>query len=509
MIKKIKSSLTFKIFIVTSLLLILYCGLTYGFIAWLMPQTYSTNLDAILDQRAKDLVADLEKTTLDESKGLFDLFVFSNDVVIQLRDSMGQQISIPTNIKAGAYSNTNSTGNTAQTNSKVVSNRDYASDGDRSKNTTQSVVAEIVDTASANGISSMKTAQHYEFTFSDSDEQYKLTVLGGAQAVNQVMKTLGNILPWLIVVIFGMAIVASIIYSRFVTRPVIKLSGISRKMSTLDLDWHCDENRNDELGVLAQSLNNLSGKLSTTLSELRDANAKLQADIDKEKKLEQVRLEFFSAVSHELKTPITIIKGQLEGMLLGVGTYKERDKYLARSLEVAVSLESMVQEILTVSRMESSCFELHLDEFDFSEMLKKQLSVYEDLFVKKPLQLQTDIEGHLLVNGDKALLQKVINNLITNAIHYSPADNHIFIKAWKTNGDVNLVIENTGVHIHEADLPKLFDAFYRVEQSRNRQTGGSGLGLYIVKMILDQHKADYKIENTSAGVQFNISLNSG
>lgn len=156
--------------------------------------------------------------------------------------------------------------------------------------------------------------------------------------------------------------------------------------------------------------------------------------------------------------------------------------------------------------MESSGFTLHLDELDFTETLKKQLFSYDDLLAQRSLQLQTDIENQLFVNGDKTLLQKVINNLIVNAIHYSPAENHIFIKAWKADGKVNFIIENTGVHIPEADLPKLFEAFYRVEQSRNRQTGGSGLGLYIVKMILDQHNAIHKIENTAAGVQFHISF---
>jgi two-component system sensor histidine kinase VanS len=139
-------------------------------------------------------------------------------------------------------------------------------------------------------------------------------------------------------------------------------------------------------------------------------------------------------------------------------------------------------------------------------MLKKQISVYEDLVIKKSINLKTGIADQLSVNGDKSLLQKVIDNLVVNAIHYSPAKSNIFINAWRENEKVCFTIENTGVHIKETDLPKLFDAFYRVDQSRNRQTGGSGLGLYIVKMILDQHKAGYEVENTSAGVQFTVSF---
>ena len=511
LIKRIKSSLTLKIFAVTTLLLILCCALTYGFIAWLMPKTYSANLNAVLNQKVYGLISSLEKTPLDESMDLFDLFVMSNNVVIQLHNSLGQQISVPTNMNAVSYYNTDNTVNVTAEEFPNASSREYTADGTEVNIIQQSASTTIaesvsIDKLSIDNLSAMSAAQQYQLKFSDSNEQYTLTVLGNAQAVNQVMETLRNIAPWLILVILFMSAAASFIYSRFVTYPVIKLSAVSKKMAKLDLDWQCDENRNDELGILAHSLNNLSGKLSASLSELRDANIKLQDDIEKEKKLDQARLEFFSAVSHELKTPVTIIKGQLEGMLLGVGTYKDRDKYLSRSLEVVLSLESMVQEILTVSRMESSGFVLRIEELDFSEMLKKQLSTYEDLIVKKSLQLRIDIEDYLFIAGDKAMLQKVINNLVINAIHYSPAEHHIFIKAWRTNSNVNFIIENTGVHVPETDLPKLFEAFYRVEQSRNRQTGGSGLGLYIVKMILDQHKADYKLENTAAGVQFSVSF---
>ena len=204
--------------------------------------------------------------------------------------------------------------------------------------------------------------------------------------------------------------------------------------------------------------------------------------------LEQAQLDFFSAVPHELKTPITVIKGQLEGMLLNVGQYKERDKYLARSLEAVKATERMVQE----------------ETLDFSDMVKSAYGLFEDMVVGKELEWHEEIQKGLMLRGDKALLGKVVNNLFSNAIHYSPAGSDIFITAHSQNGRMQFSIENTGVHLPEGDIPKLFDAFYRVERSRSRQTGGSGLGLYIVKMILEQHGADYKIRNTEQGVCFRI-----
>jgi len=498
LIKEIKGSLTIKIFIVTSLLLAFCCALTYGCIAWLMPKTYSTNMDSLLEKKIENFISDLENTTLEDSKDLFDTFLLSNDIVIQLHDSFEQEIPIPSHINI----TTDEEGN----HGAIMSDETirYSTDEKKDYYIEKDNGTQIVTMPST--LFTAGSSRSYLFTFSDSEEQYRLTVWIGTKAVNQVIEALGNILPWLFFIILAMSIIASLVYSIFVTRPVIKLSGISQKMSTLDLDWHCDENRNDELGILAQSLNNFSIKLSNALNDLQNANTKLQDDIDKEKKMEQARLEFFSAVSHELKTPITIIKGQLEGMLLNVGTYKDRDKYLARSLEVANGLENMVQEILTVSRIESSGIMLHIEELNLGEMVKRRLSTLEDLFIRKQLLLHIDMEDSLHLNGDKMLLQKVINNLVENAIHYSPAGSNIFIKGWSADDHVNFIIENTGVHIPEADFPKLFEAFYRVDQSRNRQMGGSGLGLYIVKMILDRHKAAYIIENTAAGVQFRINF---
>ncbi len=256
--------------------------------------------------------------------------------------------------------------------------------------------------------------------------------------------------------------------------------------------------------ILEHSLNELSRKLSSALNDLQAANSRLEADIERERMLEQAQLDFFSAVSHELKTPVTVIKGQLEGMLLNVGKFKERDKYLARSLEVVKSMEGMVQEILTVSRIKSSENTLQEGTFDFSDMVKSEYGIFEDMVVGRGLEWHEDIERGLMLRGDKALLGKVVNNLVSNAIHYSPAGSDIFIMAHSWNGKIQFSIENTGVHLPEGDIPKLFDAFYRVERSRSRQTGGSGLGLYIVKMILEQHGADYLIRNTEQGVCFMI-----
>lgn len=470
MIKKVKGSLFAKIFIVTFLLTSLCCMITYGVIAWLVPKTYSTTLDTSLDSTVDSFLSEIECLTPLESGKLFDEFVLNqNGVLIQLFDSSNSEIELP------------SQGSTVFPIS-----------------VTSGVAIESDDPTA------YRATHSYIFTFADSDEVYTLTVAGSAQEVDLLKDTLGGIFPVLLFMVLLIAVLASIVYSHYVTRPVLRINDVSKKMAELDFSWRCNENRTDELGTLAHSLNEMSQRLNTSMTDLKSANAKLKADIERERALEQAQLDFFSAVSHELKTPITIIKGQTEGMILNIGDYQDRSKYLKRSLEIINTMESMVQEILTISRIKSSKVGLKKESIPFSDMLKHEYVQFEDLIVQKSIDWKEKITPNLCVVGDKALLQKAINNLVSNAITYSPEGSAIYLTAFAEEGSVLFLLENTGIHIPDSELPKLFDAFYRIEQSRNKATGGSGLGLYIVKTILEQHQAEYRIENTNRGVLFTI-----
>ena len=235
-------------------------------------------------------------------------------------------------------------------------------------------------------------------------------------------------------------------------------------------------------------------------------NKKLEDDIEREKKLEQARTDFFSAVSHELKTPITVIKGQLEGMLLGIGAYKDHGKYLARSLEVANTLEAMVQEILTISRLDAAGADFKKDNFDCVQVIRRYLSETEDLMAEKDLQICLDLPASIFINGNRMLMEKVFSNLIGNAVKYSPSGAAIRISGHMESGQLEFSVENTGTHIPDESIPKLFDAFYRVEQSRSRKTGGSGLGLYVTQRILRQHGSECMVCNTASGVRFSFKI---
>lgn len=354
---------------------------------------------------------------------------------------------------------------------------------------------------------SQTAVKHYNLKV--GDETYTMMVFGGMQPVNQAVEILYQIFPYILAVSVGVAVLFSLLASLYLTLPIVRLSRTSRKMAALDFSDQYQGRRRDEIGVLGSNLNELSANLSRTLGELQSANEKLRSDIQREREIERKRIEFFSAVSHELKTPITILKGHLNGMLQGVGEYRNRDYYLERSRETADKMEGMVQELLTVSRIENQSF--GTEQLDIAEQLRQQLADMTELMEEKKIDLEADLPDHLYVQVNGTMMEKVFRNLLINAISYTPggAGNQIRILLEKSEQDGHTFecsIENTGVFLPEESLPHLFEAFYRVEQSRNSQTGGSGLGLYIVKMVLDQHGARYVMKNTADGVKFSFLL---
>ena len=475
MIRKIRSSLYAKVFLTTTAMLLCVSLLVFSLLAWLMPQTYSNRLNTVLDERAQRFVSELEQVAFPNSGGLFDQLIQDAEInSVELYNGKGESVPLPTELFAEAWG-----GNTA-----------YME---------QTQINELGETAPL-------LSGSYHFSFSDSNERYMLIVYGAAEQIGELQQSFIRVFPFILLIVLAVAFIVSWLYSCIITKPVLEISRISEKMSDLQLDWTVDEQRTDELGTLGKSLNRLSHNLSVTLSDLQNANKKLEADIEHEKKLEQARTNFFSAVSHELKTPVTIIKGQLEGMLLGIGAYKDREKYLTRSLEIANTLETMVQEILTISRLETAGPDFKRDCLDCVQIIKSYLSETEDLIAGKDLQIYLDAPPSVLITGNKMLMEKVFSNLIGNAIKYSPQGAFIRICVHTEHEQIKFSVENTGAHIPEDSIPKLFDAFYRVEQSRSRKTGGSGLGLYIVQEILHLHGSECTVSNTLAGVKFSFTI---
>lgn len=278
-------------------------------------------------------------------------------------------------------------------------------------------------------------------------------------------------------------------------------------MAELDFSGQCKEGRDDELGSLAHNLNSLSASLSTALKDLQIANRQLRTDIEKEQELERQRVDFFSAASHELKTPLTILKGHLMGMLNKVKGYENHEEYMERSLAVVDKMEALVKELLYVSKADGKQ-KAEYKLVDFAELVRVQIAGVTDLLSQKEQCLEVDIPDKLLCELEPAQMERAIQNILVNAIRYSPSGELIRVSLAKENDTVCCEIENTGVHIPENTISHLFEAFYRADTSRNRNTGGTGLGLYIVRKIMELHQAKYGIKNSSRGVLFWLEMSS-
>lgn len=467
MIKKLKSNLAVKVFLITASLTAICCSITYFCISRYAPYIYTYKISDVENLPA-ELSLELAQSSYQYSA---DSFV---NVIQVLYDNYNDEYLL----------------------------HFFDSDGDEWVLPYMDKITE----KHINDFDDADTTEHYTVYFADKEEPYTLFIAKNTEKESQIAIALRKAIPVLSIIIVLLSVSAALFYTWYIALPIKKVSKLSKQMADLDFSGICPVERTDEIGILSSSLNELSGSLSSALQKLQKANQKLQDDIDRERQIERQRLEFFSAASHELKTPVTIIKGQLQGMLCQVGRYKDRDAYLARSLEVTNKLEQMVQELLTVSRMETPGYTCTKINFDFSSLINERLNALEDFFLQKDLSLEKSILPQVQVCGDPQLLMKVVDNLLGNAVSYSPPGNQVFVTLHTETNKIVFSVENTGVRIPDQDIPKLFEAFYRVEQSRNRQTGGSGLGLYIVKTILDLHHATIEISNTSGGVIVTVKL---
>lgn len=457
----IKNHLTVKVFLVTLALLLTLSSAIYGMVAFGMSKAYLSELDRSLEEEMGHMISQFPKLQDEEIRTILNRFAFEYGVSITVRD-----------------------GKSTETYGEI--SYDLAPDADSEK------------MQDSRGITKNYTAQSKEGT------EYSLSVFGARQSANLGMKVLKKILPALGGVTFAAALLIAGFFSRYITGPVLKVNEASKRMVKLDFQKPYPETRSDEIGILGENLNYLAERLQETLEELRGKNQILQNEIEREREAERRQLDFFAAVSHELKTPVTVLKGQLQGMIAGIGGYRDRDKYLRRSYEVTVSMEGMIGEILDISRISSNGFSPERKEVELREVAEGVLREWEDAATDRGLNIWKEFGEDTRICGDQSLLTKAVSNLIGNAVKYTPEDGDIWVRSFHADGKLVFSVENNAEHIPQEEIPKLFEPFYRRERSRSRRVGGSGLGLYIVKMIAKLHNFEYEFVNTKRGVKISI-----
>lgn len=341
----------------------------------------------------------------------------------------------------------------------------------------------------------------------EEDKQY-MFVMASLQPVDEAVDILKKYVIYMAPVILALVLALSLIYSRIISRPLLTLNRTAAQLAKLDFTIHPEIRSKDEFGELSRSMNALSQNLASALNELRLANKQLQDDMSEKQKSEQLRKELVANISHELKTPLGIIKGFAEGLQDGVADDK-RERYLTLIVNETDRMNALIMDMLELSKFEVKAIKLKKERFSLTKLIREvAVSFTQQLESKKLLlTIRQDGEQELYVYADRKRIEQVLVNLMSNAIRHAELNSDIVIEMEKAEGEmIKTIVENTGPSIAEDDMSRIWDQFYRTEHSRDRKSGGTGLGLAIVKHILELHGSFFGVANTENGVAFSFLL---
>lgn len=405
-------NIKYKLFSITTALLVAIVLLIYGMLYFLLPKYYHRYKIEALQDSVKQAVAAAENE--DISRFEEDLYRMSKEqnLAILLRDQEGNIIYGKNEVVFLKYS-------------KYLMN-------------------------SLNSEYRLST----EVNIKEMDESCVLDIIMPLQPINEANKVLRNLVPFTIFAAILIGILGAYIYSNTITKPLIEI-------------------------------------------------------IEKERREEENRREFIATISHELKTPITIISGQLEGMIYNIGKYKDRDKYLKESYTSTQELKDLVNEMIEISKTDIMSASFKPTTLSVKELVEVILKRQEFLIDEKNLKTRVAISSDAKINADKDKFSKALYNIINNAIKYTPEGENINIRFIERGFRPSILeVENTGITISDESLKNIFNPFFRVEKSRSRKTGGSGLGLYLTSQILAKHGFEYKMTNRGNAVLFTIEFTS-
>lgn len=309
------------------------------------------------------------------------------------------------------------------------------------------------------------------------------------------------------------AIVASILVAffttRHITKPLQQLTDISKRMVDLDFNakYESDQSNSYEVEELGNHINRLSENLERTISELKTANVELQDDIEKKIQIDEMRKEFLSNVSHELKTPLALIQGYAEGLQECINDDAEsREFYCEVIIDEADKMNRMVKKLLTLNQLEFGNDQVIMERFDMTELIRGVANSTRILMEQKGIRLELENSEEAWVWGDEFKVEEVITNYMSNAINHADGEKLIRVFYTRSEDKLRVSVFNTGQPIPEEDIEKIWVKFYKVDKARTREYGGSGIGLSIVKAIMDSFHKRCGVINHEDGVEFWMEL---
>ncbi|MCU5178689.1 MULTISPECIES: sensor histidine kinase [Bacillus] len=363
----------------------------------------------------------------------------------------------------------------------------------------------------------LKESKHIQYAtqtmdYEKNDIKYKLLIkpikekdgsvayiyaMASLQPVDEAVQMVQDYYIYIIAFVVVLIFLASFYYSKQIAKPLLKINDTTKKIAHLDFTEKIPITSKDEIGDLSKNINTLSNKLHSHIGQL-------EQDIEKERKLEKTRKEFISGVSHELKTPLSIMKSCISILKDGVAEHKKEYYFQAMEREVD-KMDTLILDMLELAKFESGTYKMKKDSFYIDTVIEDICEHLSVKIEKKELRVHKNIRSFEVI-ANQNRIEQVIVNFITNAIRYTPNKEDIIISTIDEKDRIKVCIENKGTHIEEEQLDKIWDRFYRVDAARHRSQGGTGLGLAISKNILELHDAEYGVKNTEDGVLFYFYL---
>jgi len=352
----------------------------------------------------------------------------------------------------------------------------------------------------------------YIIFISELDNGYKIYIRMPMASIEESVKISNKFLYYiaLFVIVFG-GIVLSIVSRRF-SEPIEELDDIAKKMAKLDFSQKYKISQaNDEIDNLGRSINQLSDKLESTIRQLKSSNLELEKDVEEKSQIDEMRKSFISDVSHELKTPIALIQGYSEGLIENVNSDEESRKFYAEViLDEATKMDKLVKQLLELMKLEYGKKNFNNSNFNIIELEKEIIRKSEVMIQKENIKVEMPEETTIEVYADDFYIDQVLTNYITNAIKYCDKiknEKKIKISNEIIGEKVRITVFNTSKGLSEEELVHIWNRFYKIDESRNRDNGGTGIGLSLVKAIMNNYGNEYGVRNVQEGIEFYFDLN--
>lgn len=368
-------------------------------------------------------------------------------------------------------------------------------------------VIQLTDDFCVNKVFDERIGSYYLELFGVLDTGMYIYINTNYQSMSENVNIFSKFLWYIGIGVIVFAVILMVFISNHFTEPIMQLTDIAKSMSELNFEVKYPVTTKDEIGVLGSSINTLSEALEKTISELKTANNELQKDIENKIQIDEMRKEFLSNVSHELKTPIALIQGYAEGLQDNINDDSEsREFYCEVIIDEADKMNRMVKKLLTLNQIEFGKDQFNFERFDIVPVLQSVMHSASILAEQKGASILMPDYEPVYVWADEYFVEEVVTNYVSNAINHVEGENKIEIFLSETGKTVRISVFNTGKCIPSDELDKVWIKFYKVDKARTRAYGGSGIGLSIVRAIMDSMNQKCGVFNHEDGVEFWFEL---